>query len=114
MTTIIVYATKFGSTEKCAKKLAEKLLGEVEVINLKSNPKVNLSKYDTVIIGGPIMVGKINPDVKKFYNNNLSELNLEKMNFALRTFMKKMFNTNENVSNILEDNISRFAKEMGK
>lgn len=58
MATIIVYATKFSSTEKCARKIAEKLLSEVEVINLKSNPKVNLSKYDTVIIGGPIMVGE--------------------------------------------------------
>jgi menaquinone-dependent protoporphyrinogen oxidase len=34
MKILITYATRFGCTEKCANKLAEKLTNDVEVINL--------------------------------------------------------------------------------
>ncbi|GAG83024.1 unnamed protein product [marine sediment metagenome] len=74
MKTLITFTTRFGCTEKCAKKLEEKLSNDVEVINLKNNPKISLDKYDTVIIGGSIMMGKINSEVTKFYNNNLTQL----------------------------------------
>lgn len=37
MKILITYATRFGCTEKCANKLAEKLTNDVEVINLKNN-----------------------------------------------------------------------------
>ncbi|MBC8387185.1 MAG: flavodoxin [Actinobacteria bacterium] len=74
MNTLITFATRFGCTEKCAKKLEEKLSNDMEIINLKNNTKISLDKYDTVIIGGSIMMGKINSEVKKFYNNNLAQL----------------------------------------
>jgi len=37
MKTLITYATRFGCTEKCANKLAEKFTNDVEIVNLKNN-----------------------------------------------------------------------------
>ena len=157
MNTLIVYTTQFGCTEKCVNKLSGYLSGKTEVINLKNNPAGNLKEYDTIIIGGPITAGKINPKIKKFCDDNLLELlkkkiglficagwaeyadkelkdnfpeelfriasaigyfgyefNFEKMNFLLRAMMKKMSKTDQSVSNILDDNIKEFAKEIEK
>jgi menaquinone-dependent protoporphyrinogen oxidase len=74
MKTLIAFGTRYGCTEKCSKKLAEMLSDNVETVNLKKNLKIDLEEYDTVIIGGSIVIGKINGEVKKFCNNNLSDL----------------------------------------
>lgn len=36
MKILITYATRFGCTEKCTNRLAEKLTSDIEVINLKN------------------------------------------------------------------------------
>jgi hypothetical protein len=42
MNTLIVYATKYGCTEKCAVILSEKLTGKVDLCNLKGVKDVDL------------------------------------------------------------------------
>ena len=77
MNILIAYATKYGCTEKCANMLSENLKdgdSSMSVVDLGSKQKIALSNYDTVIIGGPITAGKINSKVKKFCEDNLSEL----------------------------------------
>lgn len=74
MDTLIVYASKHGCTEKCANLLKEKLDGKVYVVNLKDSNEIDLSKYDKVIIGGSIYVGKIQKEVSKFSSENLETL----------------------------------------
>lgn len=74
MNTLIVYATKHGCTETCAQMLSKKLTGNVELCNLKGNPILVLSNYDTVIIGGPIHIGKIKKVVSEFCSSNSKEL----------------------------------------
>ena len=78
MSILVVYATQYGCTEKCANTLSENLRDDdnstVSVVNLRNKQKIALSDYDTVIIGGPITAGKINSRVKKFCEGNLSEL----------------------------------------
>ncbi len=74
MKTIVVYATRYGCTEKCAGKLAEKLGGEVDLCNLKRDRVVDLSAYDRVVIGGPIYMGKIQKEVANFCMKNLHKL----------------------------------------
>jgi menaquinone-dependent protoporphyrinogen oxidase len=77
MKLLISYATKYGCTEKCANILSKLLEGNdstISVVDLNSQNKITLNDYDTVIIGGSIMAGKINSTVKKFCGNNLSEL----------------------------------------
>lgn len=157
MKTIIIFATKYGCTEKCSNMLANKLAGEIEVLNIKNSPVADLSEYDTIIIGGSIIAGKINSRLKRFYEDNMDlllqkktglfvcagmeenaeeelkdnfpekliehstatgyfgyEFSLEKMNFAVRTLVKKMVKVNENISKISEESINKFAEEMLK
>jgi menaquinone-dependent protoporphyrinogen oxidase len=78
MNTLIVYATQYGCTAKCASMLSENLKNDdntsVSVVDLGSKQKIALSDYEIVIIGGPITAGKINSKVRKFCADNLAEL----------------------------------------
>lgn len=79
MSILIVYATKYGCTEKCAKKLSEKLNEEVELCNLNKAKKSNFSDYDKIIIGGSIYIGKIQKQVSEFCQKNLEALKHKKI-----------------------------------
>lgn len=79
MRTMIIYASKHGATAKCARMLAEQLQGEVEVVNLETDPDPDLTEYDTVVLGGPIYAGKILEEVRKFAKDNLSTLLAKKL-----------------------------------
>ena len=74
MKILIVFATKHGCTERCANKLKDKLTGEIDTVNLKNSSQINVSNYETVIIGGSIHAGKIQKKVRKFCQNYLSIL----------------------------------------
>ncbi len=79
MNTLIAYATKNGSTEKCAKILSQKLAANVDLCNLKNDKNYDLSKYDKVIIGSSIYIGQIRKETKKFCENNLDDLKSKKL-----------------------------------
>lgn len=79
MKTLIAYGTKYGSTEKCANILLERLNGEVDLCNLKETKNVDLSKYDKVVIGGSIYMGKIQKAVSQFCITNLDVLREKKI-----------------------------------
>lgn len=74
MSTVIIYSTKHGGTEKCAHLLAEKLAGKVDLHNLKDQQDLNLAQYDQVIIGGPIYMGKVKKEITNFCDQNISLL----------------------------------------
>jgi menaquinone-dependent protoporphyrinogen oxidase len=77
MKILIAYATRFGTTEKCAGMLAELLkekADKVELVDLKKNKKVNPEDYDIVVIGGSFMAFRMNSSVKKFVKRNLNTL----------------------------------------
>jgi menaquinone-dependent protoporphyrinogen oxidase len=74
MNTLIAYGTKYGCAEKCAIELSNELDGKVDTVNLKENNKIELAKYDRVIIGGSAYIGKIQKEVTDFINLNLNEL----------------------------------------
>lgn len=79
MKTLIVYSSKYGCTEKCAKKLSEKLKGSIELINLKEVKEIDISSYDKVIIGGSIYIGKIQNEVVNFCTENIKKLSTKKI-----------------------------------
>jgi|Deesub1362A_J573_1020465.scaffolds.fasta_scaffold06256_5 menaquinone-dependent protoporphyrinogen oxidase len=156
MNTLIVYATNYGCTEKCATILSEKLTGKVDLCNLKVVNAVDLSKYDKVIIGGSIYMSKIQKEVREFCSKNLNVLKdkkiglficcmrdgniaetqlnksfpqellanavageyfggefiFRKMNFLDKLIVKKVTKIDKDMSNILEENINRFAQLM--
>ena len=70
---LIVYASKSNNKEKCAYKLAKELK-LVDVVNLSSNNSIDLSNYETIIIGGYIRMGLLSKKVKRFIKNNESIL----------------------------------------
>lgn len=75
MKTLIAYGTKYGCAEKCAIELSKELNDDqVILINLKNNNKIEIDKYERVIIGGSAYIGKIQKEVTEFINNNLNEL----------------------------------------
>lgn len=74
MNTIIVYASLHGCTKKCAHMLSRLLEGKTDVINIKKNIDVDLSKYNTIIIGGSIHTGHINPSIDFFVTKHQNEL----------------------------------------
>lgn len=74
MKTIIIYSSKYGCTEDCAKALKNKLNGDCKLVNLKKAGAADFQQYDWAIIGGSIYVGKIQKEVKLFCERNLKEL----------------------------------------
>ncbi|MBE5988987.1 MAG: flavodoxin [Paenibacillaceae bacterium] len=73
MSTLIVYASKYGFTKTCAEILAKKLGENVDIYDLNSNLP-DLMKYDKVIVGGSIYAGKIRKPVMRFCTDNLNTL----------------------------------------
>ena len=74
MKTLIVYATKHGCAETCAKKLRAKLPGGADMLNLKLKRGAPLDPYDTVLIGGSIHAGRIQSSVKRFSEQHRAAL----------------------------------------
>lgn len=72
--TLIVYATKYGCTEKCALALKERLPGEVDLVNLKKVRNVDPESYGKIIIGGSIYMGGIQKEVRRFCADRLETL----------------------------------------
>ncbi|GKX29872.1 flavodoxin [Vallitalea longa] len=70
MNVLIVYATKYGFTEKCVKALANKLYGKVNIINIQQEVIKDISSYNTIIIGGPIYAGRLPKKLRRFLVDN--------------------------------------------
>jgi len=83
MSVLIIYATKYGCSEKCAKLVSKKIIGDVELINISKSQVIDLSKYDKIIIGGPIYMGMMNKNIVKFCNENIDILKAKKLGFFI-------------------------------
>lgn len=68
MKTVIIYASKTGTTEKCAKNINTQLTDSTIVDIYTKNEDIN--KYDLIIIGSPIRMGMIDKKIKKFLIKN--------------------------------------------
>lgn len=88
MRTLIIYATKHGATEKCAEKLSNKLEGTVDLLRLKASDSPDLSKYDKVIIGGPIYAGRIQSEISSFCSQNLVQLKNKRLGLFICSIFK--------------------------
>lgn len=74
MKILIAYTTKYGAAEACARKLAEELKGECDLVNLKVTHEVDITKYDKVILGGSIYAGSSQAELQEFSLKNCDEL----------------------------------------
>jgi menaquinone-dependent protoporphyrinogen oxidase len=73
--TLIVYASKMGAAEasafEIARVLREKFQLQVDLVDLRKNPKPNPEEYENVIIGSGVRMGKIYAEFMDFLNLNL-------------------------------------------
>jgi len=83
MSTLIVYATRHGCTEKAVEILKDKLEGDITAVNVKENKNPDLSPFATVIIGGSIHAGQIQGKIKKFCKKSLDILKQKRLGLFL-------------------------------
>lgn len=74
MKTLILFSSKYGGAEECAKLLSEKLNGDFNIINLKENKNIEISDYDKIIVGCSIYAGNVQAEVKEFCALNSASL----------------------------------------
>lgn len=89
MKTLVMYGSKYGATEICAKKIAQKLGAGVDLVNLKSQKEVALAKYDTIIVGSSIYAGQMRKEVRTYIKAHESELAQKKIGIFLSCFDEK-------------------------
>lgn len=59
MNTLFLYSSKYGATKDCAQRIADRLQGAKDLINLDIDGRdVPLSAYDTVVLGCSVYMGK--------------------------------------------------------
>jgi menaquinone-dependent protoporphyrinogen oxidase len=79
---LILYGTRYGSTEGISEKMAEIMKGnevKVDLFNLKSTPEREVpafDQYDGLLIGTGIKVGQWTKEVKEFVKKRKEGLNL--------------------------------------
>jgi menaquinone-dependent protoporphyrinogen oxidase len=74
MKILILYASNHGCTEKCVVELAA-LFENHNVTTAKLQATTyDLTDFDTVIIGSPVRIGRINKKISKFCRKNLTKL----------------------------------------
>jgi menaquinone-dependent protoporphyrinogen oxidase len=98
MSAIIIYATKHGTSDKCANLLAEKMGGDVKVVNIDKDEIPCLHCPDTVIIGFSVYAGRIPKKIAKLLETNEALL-LEK---KLGLFMCCSADTDDDVREQIE------------
>jgi menaquinone-dependent protoporphyrinogen oxidase len=76
--TLIAYATNHGATKHYAEALARQIAG-AEVVDLKQQPRPDLSTYDAVIVGTAIYYGKPLTTVKEFCASHLELLSAKRI-----------------------------------
>lgn len=99
MKTLIIYASKTGTTEECAKEINRQLKDSKMVNILKQNEDIN--KYDLIVVGTPIRMGMIDKKIKNFLSRNIEILKSKKVAYFI------CCGFNENWKNYYEQNIPK-------
>ncbi len=81
MNTLIIYASKTGTTEKCANQINRQLKNSKMVNILEQNEDIN--RYNLIIIGTPIRMGMIDKKIKKFLISNIEALKSKKVAYFI-------------------------------
>lgn len=86
--TIIVYASRHGTTADYAKKLLKLLDGNVDLCSLdeRANSMPDLLFYDTVVIGGSIHYGKNSKLIVSFVKDNMDFLRTRRLGLFVTSY----------------------------
>ena len=74
MKVLIAYASKYGTVERIAKELQEKLSVPCDLADLAGNSSPPVDPYDVVLVGGSIYAGRIRSSASKFCDRHREEL----------------------------------------
>lgn len=78
--TLVAFATKGGATEEIALEILKILKGKhklaVDVVNLRKEKNPDISKYENVILGAGVRMGKIYKELFSFLENDFSRKKL--------------------------------------
>lgn len=107
MSVLIVYGSKTGTSEKCAKYIAGQFSEPVTLVNARDGIKIDLAPFDTVIIGGSVRMGHITAAISRFIEEE--EKKLLKKRIAL--FMCCGFTDKINIRRQLDINFTPALKE---
>ncbi len=99
MKNLIIYASKTGTTEKCAKEI-NRQLKDSKMVNIL-NQDEDINKYDLIIVGTPIRMGMIDKKVRKFLITNIETLKTKKVAYFI------CCGFNENWKSYYEQNIPK-------
>lgn len=76
---IIIYASRHGCTEKAAKLLQEKLTEGTRAVNIEMEKVPDLSSFDTVILGGPVYIGKMHEKLSAYMKSQRDILKTKRL-----------------------------------
>ena len=78
--TLIVYASRRGDAEKCAREIFDLIDGKVDICDLRNRESFpDTSTYDAVIIGSSVYRGKVPEPVSNFCRANLDLLTRKRL-----------------------------------
>ncbi|MDQ0089035.1 menaquinone-dependent protoporphyrinogen oxidase [Paenibacillus anaericanus] len=97
MAVLVLYATKSGATEQCAKVLSAEL-SDCTLCNIAVD-KPDIESFDQIILGAGVRDGKIYKPIRDFIKKNQTELLKKSMGYYICN--EKPKKTEE----IIEDNI---------
>ena len=73
METLILFSSKYGATKEVANKISTHF-PQAEVQDIKELGNLDITRYDSIIIGSSIYAGVVNKEIKDFISTNQSEL----------------------------------------
>lgn len=79
MKILIVYATKYGCTQKAVTLLKSQLGENVSSVNIMKDKVPELKEYDTVVLGGSIYIGKIQKQMYNYMLKHAEELKTKRL-----------------------------------
>ena len=85
MTTLILYASKYGAAKIIAGRIADKM-GDVTICDIKQSKIPPISSFDRVIIGSSLYAGSIRREAKDFIAKNADELSGKTLGLFLSCF----------------------------
>ncbi len=76
MKSLIVYASKHGTTKQCAQMIHNNHEGDM--FHIKECANLSLGQYDSIYIGTPVYAGRVNKHIKQWIEQHLDTLKTKK------------------------------------
>ncbi|MFA9378957.1 MAG: flavodoxin domain-containing protein [Lachnotalea sp.] len=83
MKSIIIYATRYGTTAEVAKRIQKELGDNCTIVNIITENVPSLDTFDNLILGGSIYIGKVQKKLTLFVMANLKQLLTKKVGLYL-------------------------------